>query len=90
MIDLSHETETLARRLADAQHVSVDAAVKQALEAQASAVGILPDPRTARDPSPKAAAARRLLMDRIAEEIATLPVLDPRPPHEIMHDINAL
>jgi hypothetical protein len=35
MLNLSHETETLAARLADAQRLPVDVAVRQALEAQA-------------------------------------------------------
>jgi antitoxin VapB len=90
MIDLSRETEALARRLADAQHVSVDAAVKQALEARAAAEGLLPEPRRPRDQSPEAAAARRVRMERIANEIAAMPVLDPRSPREIMDDLNAV
>jgi hypothetical protein len=29
-------------------------------------------------------------MERIVNEIAALPVLDPRSPHEMMDDLNAL
>jgi hypothetical protein len=38
MIDLSSETEELARRLAAAQHLRVDTAVRQALEACAETI----------------------------------------------------
>ena len=84
MIDLSQETEALARRLAAAQSVSVDDAVRQALEARAAAAGILPAPRRPRDQSPEATTARRVRVDRIVREIAAMPVLDPRSPREIM------
>lgn len=90
MIDLSQETEALARRLAAAQSVSVDDAVRQALEARAAAAGILPAPRRPRDQSLEATAARRLRVDRIVREIAAMPVLDPRSPQEIMDDLNAV
>ena len=39
MINLSQETETLAVRLAAAQRLSVEATIRQALEAQARAAG---------------------------------------------------
>jgi antitoxin VapB len=90
MINLSHETEALAKRLAEAQRVTVDAAIRQALEEKARASGVMPEPRRRRDTSPEAIAARRASMDRIAADIAAMPVLDPRSPQEIMDDINAL
>jgi antitoxin VapB len=86
MLDLSQETEALARRLAAAQSVTVDAAVRQALEARAQAAGVAPEPP--RDRSPEAVAARRARMDRLAREIAALPLLDPRSPREIVDDLN--
>jgi antitoxin VapB len=86
MLDLSQETEALARRLAAAQSVTVDPAVKQALEARAQAAGITPEPP--RDRSPEAVSARRARMDRLTREIAALPVLDPRSPLEIANDLN--
>ena len=90
MIDLSQETEALARRLADAQHVTIEDAIRRALEASAHAVGVMPEPGRPRDQSPEAAARRRARMDQIVREIAAMPILDRRSPREIMDDLNAL
>lgn len=88
MIDLSPETEALARRLADAQKISVETAVKQALEARANFVGMVPGARGFRDRSPAGIAARRERIERIVRDIAAMPVLDPRPARDIMDDLN--
>ena len=83
MINLSHETEILAARVAAAQRVSVDMAVRRALEAQARAAGV----ETGMRPR------RRMTVEQmtaLGAEIAALPLLDPRSPNEIMDDINAL
>ena len=40
MIDLSHETEALAKRLAEMQRHSVDAAIRRALKRQATPAGM--------------------------------------------------
>jgi antitoxin VapB len=90
MIDLSQETETLARRVADVRRVTVDAAVRQALEASAYAAGVLPEPIRPRDLSSEAVAMRRQRVERIVGEIAAMPILDKRTPHEIMGDLNGL
>src|SRR5581483_6478206 len=82
MVDLSPETEALARKLAKAQRISLDDAVRQA-----AGNGPLPG-RRPRDPSPVAVAARRKRIDRIAREVAAMPILDPRSPREIMEDLN--
>jgi antitoxin VapB len=82
MIRLSDETEVLARRLAEAHHVTAEDAVRQALEARARATGLLPEPQTA------SAADRRAELARIVREIAALPVLDTRSPQQIMDDLN--
>ena len=42
MLDLSQETEALARRLAAAQRLSVEEAVRQALEERARKAGVAP------------------------------------------------
>ncbi len=42
MLDLSQETEALARRLAAAQRLSVEEAVRQALEERARSAGLAP------------------------------------------------
>jgi antitoxin VapB len=82
MITLSRETEVLAERLAAARRVSVDEAVRQALEASARAAGVSPAQRR-----------RRMTVEQmqaLGAEIAALPILDPRSPKEIMDDINEL
>jgi antitoxin VapB len=90
MITLPDEIEALARRLANARNLTVEDAVRQAVEAHARAAGLLPASGQRRDPSPDAAAARRARIDQIVHEIAALPVLDPRSPQEIMDDLNDL
>lgn len=90
MIDLSHETEVLARRVAAAQNVTIDDAIRQALEARARIAGIAAEPDRPAGQSPEAVAARRDRMNRIVREIAAMPILDPRSPREIMDDLNAL
>jgi antitoxin VapB len=92
MIQLSQETEALAKRLAAAQRLSVDDTIRQALEARARGAGAVLAlvPETPRDRSPEAIAARRAALEGFAAEIAALPVLDPRSVEEIVDDINAL
>ncbi len=90
MMALSHETEVLARRLAEAQSVGVEDAIRQALEARAREAGIAPEQRRPRDRSAAAVAARRACIDRIVREIAAMPILDRRSPRQIMDDLNAL
>jgi len=90
MINLSPEVEALARRLADAQSVTVEDAIRQALEARARAAGVMPEPSRPRDESPDAVAARRTRINQIVRDIAAMPILDPRSPREIMDDLNAL
>jgi antitoxin VapB len=90
MINLSQETETLAVRLAAAQRLSVEGAIRQALEAQARVAGVLTELQRPRDQSPAAIAERQANVNRIVAEIAAMPILDPRSPNEIMDDLNAL
>jgi antitoxin VapB len=84
MIDLSQETEALAKRLAAAQNISVDDAVREALEERARAKGVVPGASRPR---------RRLSVDQmlaVGDEIAAMPLLDLRSPSEIADDINTL
>jgi antitoxin VapB len=90
MINLTKETEDLAKRLAVMRHLSVDAAIRQALEESARAAGIAADLQGERDRSPEAVSARRARIDRLAAEIAALPVRDPRSQKEIADDLNTL
>ncbi len=90
MINLSGETEVLARRLAEVRHVTIEDAVRHALEAQARAAGLLSDSVPFRELAPDTAARKRALMDCIVREVAAMPVLDGRAPQEIMDDLNVL
>jgi antitoxin VapB len=84
MINLSHETEALAKRLAAAQSLSVEDAIRLALEEKARAAGI--DVNALRP-------RRRMSIESmlaVGAEIAAMPILDPRSPREIMDDLNAL
>lgn len=90
MINLSQETEALAKRLAAVQNLSVDDAVRQALEERARAAGLETQPHRPRDQSAEAIAARRASLNRFVAELAAMPVLDPRSPEEIMDDLDAL
>ena len=92
MINLSQETIALARRLAAAQGISIEDAIRQAVEQRAreSGMTVTSGQGWQRDVSTSAVAARKARMDMIANEIAALPVLDPRSPREIMDDLNAL
>ena len=90
MIELSQETEALARRLADARRVTVDAAVRQALEASAHVTGVLQEPGRPRDQSSEAVAMRRKRVEQFVGEIAAMPILDRRTLHEIMDDLDTI
>jgi antitoxin VapB len=88
MVQLSQETEALARRLAAAQGISMEEAIKQALEHRVrEADGIRGKPR---DNSAKAVATRKARLDQAADDIAKMPILDQRSPREIMDDLNAV
>jgi antitoxin VapB len=90
MIELSLETEALARRLAAAQGISIEEAIKLALEQKAREAGLVSGPSRRRDGSAKAVAARKAGLDETADDIARMPVLDPRTPGDIMDDLNTL
>jgi antitoxin VapB len=80
MIYLTRETEELARRLAKVQQQSVDDVIRQALEARAETIGLVPGrPR------------RRQTADQILAaggEVAARPLLDTRTPRQIIEDIS--
>jgi hypothetical protein len=65
-----------AKRLAVLQRLSIDHAVRRALEEHARNTGLAA--RLARDPSPEATAARRAKLAQFVAELAAMPVLDPR------------
>ena len=84
MIRLSDETETLAKRIAGAQRVSVDTAVRYALEELAKSRHI--------DIGPTQPERRRMSIEEmlaVGDQIAAMPLLDTRSPQEIMDDLNS-
>lgn len=83
MNSLPPDIRELARRLAAAQGVSIEEAVKRAVEASARASGVI---------SPAPGRERRMTVDQmlaVGREIGAMPLLDPRSPREIMDDVNA-
>ncbi len=85
MINLSGETEALAKRLAAAQRLSVEDAIQRALERQAVITGLIVE--TMR-PDRRRMSIEEMLA--VGDEIAAMPLLDLRSPQEIMDDLNAL
>jgi hypothetical protein len=88
MINLSQETEALAKRPAATQSLTVEDAVRLAVEEKARAVGVTMEARRPRDQSPEAVAARARIVS--LRSLRAMPVLDPRPVSEIVDDLNAL
>jgi antitoxin VapB len=83
MINLPEDVEILARRVAAVEHISVEVAIRRALEdrARAQAVSLV----TRRD--------RRMTAEQmvaLGAEIAAMRLLDSRSPHEIMDDLSAV
>jgi antitoxin VapB len=80
MNHLPREIEALAQRLAAAQQISVEEAIRQALEEKARAAGLEPIQRP-----------RRMSVDEmlaVGAEIAAMPLLDQRSPSEIMDELD--
>ncbi|MNC91484.1 hypothetical protein D3C83_77560 [compost metagenome] len=79
---MSPETRCMAERLAAAQCVPVDEAVRRAIEQSARDAGIVSAPRQVR---------RRLTVEEmlaVGAEIVAMPLLDRRSPREIMDDLD--
>ena len=89
MLTLSEETESLAQRLAEAQNLSVDAAVRGALEQQARSVGVTRPAESGRV-SNEEIARRRAATEELQRQLDALPILDHRPWQEIADEINEL
>ena len=90
MINLSSETEALARSLALAQGVPVEQAIRMALEEKirASSLDVRPIPH--RQVTAEAVAARRERTRLFVAALSSLPVLDPRSSSEIMDELNVI
>jgi antitoxin VapB len=80
MIELPEDVEALARKIAVARGMSVEAAVAWAVEEGARRTG-LPRPRR------RQTSAQMLA---VGDEIAALPLLDSRSPQQLMQELNAL
>ena len=76
MISLSPETENLAREVASRRGVTVDAAVREALEAA----------KTGDRPARHRMTAAQMLS--FAADVADLPLLDHRTPEAILDEVN--
>ncbi|ACK51354.1 Rv0623-like transcription factor [Methylocella silvestris BL2] len=79
MIHLSQEIEALARRLAAAQNLPVEEAIRRALHEKLRAAGLRP--------------RRRMSVEgmlAVGAEVAGLPLLDSRSPREITDNLNDL
>ena len=86
MLDLSAETEAMARRLGEERGSTIDATVRDALTILER---IMPNPvAPTKDMSPEAIAARIAATERIVAEVKKLPILDPRPVQDIIDDLN--
>jgi antitoxin VapB len=84
MTQLSQEIEALAKRIAAPQSLSVEDAIKLALEEKARAAGVADELLRPR---------RRMSVDSmlaVGSGIAAMPLLDRRSPREIMDDLNAV
>lgn len=88
MITLTEDTETLATRLATAQNLSVDHAVRLALEHEAHSVG-LPIGSAGQSDIAATIAWRRPRVTELLRTMASLPTLDARSQDEIAQDLNA-
>jgi antitoxin VapB len=79
VLQLTQETEYLARLVATRSGRSAEEVIRAALEREARSLGISDDRRLRRQ-----TAAQMLA---VGAEIAALPVFDPRTPREIMDDL---
>jgi antitoxin VapB len=83
MINLPEDVEILARRVAAVEHISVEDAIRRALEDRARAQAVSLVTRRGRRMTAEQMVA-------LGAEIAAMPLLDPRSPHEIMDDLSAV
>lgn len=80
MLQLSRDTEQLARRVAARVGRKPEDIIRTALEREAKALGVADEPARKR-----MTAAEMLALGRT---VAAMPVLDPRSPKEIADDLN--
>ncbi len=89
MLELSEETEALARRLAEQRKTTVEDVVATALKRQVGSPRVTVSATPGRV-SDEEIARRRAAIRDIQAQFAKLPVLDPRPIQEIVYEINEL
>jgi antitoxin VapB len=83
MLQLTQETEQLARRVAARLGREPEDCIRCALEHEAQAFNV------ADEPPPR----RRMTVEQMlafGEKVAALPILDPRSPQEIADDLNEI
>lgn len=83
MLQIAHDTEQLARKVAARLGRRPEDVIHAAVEREAKALGVTDD-QTAR----KRVTATEIL--EFGKRAAARPILDPRSPQEIVDDINAL
>jgi antitoxin VapB len=83
MINLPEDVEALVRQVAAVEHISVEDAIRRALEDRVRAQGVGLVTRRARRMTAEQMVA-------LGAEIAAMPLLDPRSPREIMDDLSAV
>jgi len=89
MLHLSPETEFLAQRLAEAHRLSLEETIHMVLEQRAREEGLLEEKRASK-PTAETVASRQALTDALVAKFASMPILDPRSPREIMDDVDPL
>lgn len=83
MLQLTPDTEQLARRLAARVGRAPEDLIRAAIEREAKALGLSDEPP----------ARRRMTADEMVaygRKVAAMPILDPRSPGEIADDLNEL
>lgn len=83
MLQIAHDTEQLARKVAARLGRKPEDVIRAAIEREAKALGV-----TDEAPAHKRMTAAEIL--EFGKRAAARPVLDPRSPQEIVDDINAL
>ncbi|MEO3435266.1 hypothetical protein [Inquilinus sp. CAU 1745] len=82
MLQLTHDTEQFARRVAARLGRKPEDLIRSVIEREAKALGVTDEPPAKR----RMTAAEMLAFGR---KVAARPVLDPRSPQEIADDLNA-
>lgn len=83
MLQIAHDTELLARKVAARLGRKPEDVIRAAVEREAKALGVADD-----QPARKRMTVEEMLA--MGDRVRALPLLDPRSPKEIMDDLNDL